>query len=421
LLNLDSVPQAAYDAFRRDRTASFIVGVYTGSIFPFVAIVARDQLHASPFLISIMAAAPFVGNLFSVLWARAMEGRPKMPFAVWPWIVGRGVFMLLLFVRAPLPFALTVAFSQMLVTISSPAYAWIMKTVYPDDTRGRLMSYCRAAMMFVMVIATLVAGWLLKRPGNYRYVFPVGGLFGVVSAVIFSRIRVHDPNQAYDPPGTSQFLKGTFAILAQDRGFRWFAFSIFTYGFANLVLSPIYPIYQVDRLHITTVQAGVLMNIASVVWMLSYLYWGHYVDRRSPLSGAAICVFITGLIPITYFFSSNVWMLVPAFIVSGVVNAGIELSYFNSILHFAPDERVSHYQALFQWLLGIRGSVAPFVGSTLMKLFKDANWDYRYIFLLALLGMWAGGAMQVFGVRGKYEALTVPIPASPQSHSRSGR
>jgi len=404
MLNFDAVPKAARDAFRRERTASFIVGIYTGAIFPFIGIVARDRLRAGEFLLGLMAAAPFIGNLFSVLWAKAMEGRPKMPFAVWPWVVGRGAFILMPFAVTPRSFALTVFVSQFLVTIPGPAYAAILKAIYPDDSRGRIMSYCRVAMMVVQILSTVVAGWLLRSPGAYRYIFPIGGLSGVISAIIFSRIEVQDPDQDSTPPKTLDFLLGTFRILIDDRGFRWFALSVFTYGFANLVLSPVYPIFQVDRLHITTFQAGILTNLASILYVLSYLFWGRYVDARSPLKGTLICVFLAGIIPLNYFFSTNVWMLIPSFIVAGIINPGIELSYFNSVLSFAPEGRVSHYQALFASLLGLRGSVAPFIGSVLVRTFNDANWDIRYIFIVTLVVMWAGGFMQLVGVRGKYRS-----------------
>jgi MFS family permease len=402
LLDFDSVPKSAREAFRRERTASMLGGLYAGMIMPFYMIIARDNLKASAIIIGFMAAAPFLGSLFSIFWAHAMEARPKMPFVVWPTAIGRAAFLLLLFCKTPLSFALIIFVSQFLGSLTGPAYAAIIKAVYPEESRGRIMSYVRVGMMFVMIIATFIAGALLKVI-SYRYIFPAAGAIGIVAIIQFGRIRVDEPFAASLPPRRSEFFKSTLAILAEDRSFRWFAMSVFVYGFANLILTPIYPIFQVDRLHITTVQAAILVNIASIVWMAGVLYWGHYVDAKSPLSAVAVCVFLSGIIPITYLFAQNVWMLIPAFIVSGWISSGIELSYFNSVLKLAPEHRVSQYQALFQSLLGVRGAVAPFIGSWLMTVFTAVGWDYKYLFLISLVGMFVGGSMQVYGVRGHYK------------------
>lgn len=398
------MPKATRDAFRKDRVSGLLVGLYSGSIFPFVAIIARGQLHASELMISLMVAAPFIGNLFSLFWARSMEGRPKMPFVVWPTTIGRVLFILMIFRATPLTFALIVSASHILSTISSPAYAAIIKAIYPNDSRGRLMAYVKVVIMAAMMLSTFVAGKLLEG-ASYRYVFSISALFGVASSLVFSTINADPPGQNSPLPPTRQFLIDTIGILKQDLGFRWFALSVFVFGFANILLAPIYPIFEVDRLHVTTLQAAILANIASVIWMVMYLYWGHYVDNNNPLSGVVICVFLSSLIPINYFFAQSIWMLIPAYAVAGVVNAGIELSYFNAILHFAPEERVSQYQALFQSLLAVGGAVAPFIGSALMASFKSIGWDYKYIFLIAVIGMWAGGGMQLFGVRGRYTGI----------------
>ena len=400
LLFAKSVPRKARRAYTKDATAGLLVGVYTGCVFPFYLIIARDRLHASAFLISVMVAAPFLGNLFALLWANAMEARPKMPFAVTSWVVGRSLFLLMVLAVTPLRFALVVGISQFLVTAAGPAYAAIMKDIYPDEHRGRIMGYARALVALAMIATTFAIAPLLSGL-NYRWVFPVGGLFGIVSALVFGTIPTSEPTheeRAAKRP-THEFVFSAFAILRENRGFRWFAASVFTFGFGNLILTPIYPIFQVDRLHISTSQAAMLANTTSIIWMGSYLYWGRYVDVKSPLHATVVNVILTTLIPLNYFLAKNVWMLLPSAVISGITAAGIELAYFNSVLWFAEEGRASHYQALFSWLLGIRGSIAPFVGAALKQAFEGRGWDFRYIFIWAVLIMFAGAVMQIFGVR----------------------
>ncbi|MBI2843844.1 MAG: MFS transporter [Armatimonadetes bacterium] len=393
-----SVPPKARRAYTADAWAGILFGIHAGWILPFYLIVARDRLHTSAFLISLMTAAPFLGNLFALLWANAMEGRSKKPFVVWSGILSRGMLLLIVVANTPLKFALIVTASHFLATIAAPAYAAVMKDVYPDEHRGRIMGYIRGMMAFTMILTTAAVGPLLSV-ANYRWIFPIGAIFGVAASYFFSTIPTSEPTheeRASKGP-LFQFLRSSFGILSDNYSFRWFALSIFTFGFGALIIVPLYPIIQVDRLHISTSQAAVLANVMGVVWMVSYILWGRYIDIKSPLRATLINTVLSMLIPLNYFFAQSVWMLLPAAAITGITAAGIELAYFNSVLQFSEGRRVSHYQALFSWLLGIRGSIAPFVGGALKQLFDGWGWDYRYIFIMSGAIMLSGALMQYVG------------------------
>ena len=99
------MPAGAREAFRVELAAMLLAGVYLGTVFPFVNIIARGQLHASPEVLAAMTAAPFVGNLFALFWARAMEGRRKVPFVTWSHLCARGSVLLMAFAHTPWAFA----------------------------------------------------------------------------------------------------------------------------------------------------------------------------------------------------------------------------------------------------------------------------------------------------------------------------
>jgi len=289
--------------------------------------------------------------------------------------------------------------AQLFATVSSPAYAAVMAEIYPDEHRGRIMSYCRVGLALATLITAPLAGWALTLHRDaYRFLFPLGALFGIAASLSFSRIRTR-PGDGHRTSGREaiRFLANTLRILKDNVPYRWFAMSVFAFGFGNLLLSPLYPIFQVDRLHMTTQQAGILNNISSAFWMVSYLYWGRYVDLHSPLKAVLINVLLILLIPLNYFFATNPWHLIPAFIIAGVTNAGIELSYFNGILYYSEPQKASQYQALHSSLLGIRGMIAPFIGAGLINLFKHLGYDIKYIFLISMGIASAALVMQLVG------------------------
>ena len=115
-----------------------------------------------------------------------------------------------------------------------------------------------------------------------------------------------------------------------------------------------------------------------------------------------INVLLISLVPFVYFFARSVWMLIPAAVITGITMGGVELSYFNSILYFAKEGRESHYQALHAFLLGIRGTIAPFIGAAIVSAFKSGNIDVRYLFLISMALMLLGAVLQLVGVKSRY-------------------
>jgi len=417
------VPQTARDAFVTDLTSMLLAGLYAGCVFPFVNIIARRDLHASPEVLGFMAAAPFLGNLCSLLWARAMEGRRKIPFVLYSHLAARSLVVTMALATGPWPFALIISGAQIIGTIATPAYAAIIKEVYPDDQRGRIMSMTRAVFVVAQILATFVAGWLLTRI-SYRVVFPLAALLGIAAAIVFRRIVSDEPEPAPEPRAaapigrrlreTTRYLWETLGILKVDRAYRWFAFSVFTYGFGNLILMPIYPLVQVDQLGMRTDDLAHLQNLAQIVAVLAYFYWGRYVDRRSPQRAVTVNILLNAWIPIVYIQAMAVgeaWVLLPAFLISGVVMAGIDLSYFNALLGFAREQNVARYQALQSFLLGLRGTVAPFIGSGLVRALDAHRLDRRWAFVIALVFILAGCWMQIVATR-RHEAMRRAAAAS---------
>lgn len=388
------MPRESRQAVRWDAYTAVLVGVYTGSVFPFLGRIARGDLHASSFELSVLTAAPFVGHILSPLWARQMEGRSKMPFVVWSATMARGLILLMALATRSLPFVLIASACMFIGTIASPAYTSIMKEVYPDRVRGRIMGSIRMVLQAATLVATLILGRVLDVV-SYRVIFPAAALIGLLGAYTFSRIETKPVEE--EPERFT--LWQTLSILKEDRNYRWFGLSVFTYGLGNLMAQPVYTIFQVDTLHITNTMVANLANFQSAVAIVAYVYWGRYLDRKGPLNGVAVCVFLAGIIPVIYLFTTDVRTLYLVSFVGGVTWAGIDLAYINSILSFADDRRIAEYQSIHSLLLGIRGLVGPFLGTALMGVS-----GMRAVFVASFVLIMAGFFMQTLGVRLKYNA-----------------
>jgi MFS family permease len=361
----DRVPPEARDAYSKDAMSGILGSVMTGMTLPFVIVIARYRLHASKFEVAVLTMAPVVGYVVSLVWANMMQGRRKMSYAVWPWIVARSLFFLVIFATCSKVFVLIVLLFWLIGSIASPAYSELMKEVYPDGDRAKIMGFARVCTVVSYIVVALIAGKLLETV-SYRSIFPVAAVFGIVSALVFNRIHA---NQATGERGTRlhHFIADSAKLLVQDKGFLWFCMAIFIFGFANFMASPAYALYEVDVLKAREFRQSIYTLVVSAISVISYFYWGSYLDRRRPEKVVAWQIFAWAFIPLTYLVAAQWWMLLPAKVLAGFIGAGTDLVYFTGVMFFAPPNRVSQYYAVFLTLMGIRGIVAPLLGGALLQ------------------------------------------------------
>src|SRR2546426_441626 len=81
-------------ALRIDVSAALLFAVFASVTTPFIGLILRRELGATPLQLSVMSAAGGACLLLSLAWARALGGRPPLPYLVWPSFVARGLFLL---------------------------------------------------------------------------------------------------------------------------------------------------------------------------------------------------------------------------------------------------------------------------------------------------------------------------------------
>ncbi len=392
------VPWRARPNFRLDAWAAFLSGLWAGGIFPFTAFIARDRLQAGGFELGLMTAAPFVGNLIALPLSHLLDrGHPVRAVAL-AHTVARSTMVAASFVHGSVAFAWVVFAVQCIGAVSAPLAATVLRQIYPLEWVGRLLSYSRFLLLGGMILSTLVAGVLIER-FSYRWVFLAYAPLGLVAMFIYSRIRIPGGAAAATEGDVVRHTLGALRLLKEDPAFRWFSLAVFVYGFGNLMSVPVCTIYQVDVLKITSAQLATLNIVTQVVWMLSYVFWGRIVDRVSPLRVVLVNTLLGAVMPLNHIIATDVWMLLPMALVNGVVYAGIELSYFNSVMHFSTPETTARYQGVHSLLLGLRGCVAPFVGAVMAQGLQHSGRDVRWVFLVGMLLVFAGAWLQWRGLK----------------------
>ncbi len=389
------LPTETQTAWKWDIATGILAGLYQGCVWTFVARVARADLHATYANMGWIAAAPALGYVFATVWARQMDGRSKMPFVFWTWLIARGLFLITPFVHSRGQFVALVCLTPFVFSISMPAYTAIMKDIYPDRHRGRLMSFVRMGMSLMTLFSALLMGRLLDHGLSWRTGFCLGGAFGALSAFTFSRIRVPPGDDSLgDRTSARAFFLDTVDILRRNPGYRWFSASVFVSGFGNLMATTLYPIYQVDVFHISNTAVANMQNFSSVATIVGFFFWGGFLDRRGPLTTVLVALAFNLAVPLLY---AQAWGLSSLYIASagmGLAVAGIDLAYLNTTLLFAEPGKAAQYQALHSSFFGIRGSIAPQFAIPLMRAV-----GYQAAFLTSFTIISAGVWLQIISMR----------------------
>ncbi len=393
-----AIPPSSRRALRWDTISAVLGGLYTGALFPFLGVLARSApLYASAYLIAFLNASGSVGNLFSPLMAHYIRGRAKLPYVVWPIAIGRAIFLLMpLALWAPV-FVAVSFFANAVGALGGPAYAAVIREAYPVQRRGQLMGLVRVGAVAGAMVGALVGGFALER-FSYRWVFPVVALIGLAAVAAFARIGV-SPQPRSPAPARASLWEG-FKLLRADRVFALYSAGFFLYGFGNLVMGPVIPIFQVDVLKITPQWVGYLAVMGSACSIVGYLIWGRLLDRLGPFRLMLMVVAIMAAVPITYYYARSVPVLLIASAAAGFAMAGGDLGYVNAALRFGPRDAAVSYAGVFAFLQAMRGIPGPFLGAAL-----GANVGARSVFVLAIVCWIVSASIMLAGRKVRLRAL----------------
>ncbi len=392
---LPQIPTRVRANARVDLLAAIFFGVFSGLTAPFISVMGR-RLGASPLEVSLLVASPAIVLVLSLWWANVIRLTHPVSVVVYSTLLGRALFLFMPLIQTPEAYVILVVGYQLITSVGTLGYAQVMRSVYPEDVRGRTMAGVRVGMALVWITASLVGGRVMQQV-PFQWVFAIAALGGMTSSVVFSRMR--PPAIAEEEDQIS--LSRTWQVLREDRAFRRFLAGFFAFGFGAWLTSPAIPLLLVDVLHASNFQVGLLGAVTSGTWLVAYYYWGKMIDQRTA-PGALTLVFLIGaMTPLIYLLAVTPWLVLLAGTTDGLTSAGVDLGWLTAVLQYAPPRQVRHYVGIYNTLVGIRGSIAPFLAGLLIPLI-----GIRPIFALAAGCILIGAATMRGVVSRRIEANT---------------
>ncbi len=386
--------RAALPGVRRnallDLWGAVAYGFFFGAALQFIPVVLRN-LGASTEMLALYTSQTYLGSILTSFSIVLMRRRRTKSFAVACWYAARAIFLFVGLVKQVPWLVLLTALFWFLEAFPSPAYTRIVQVIYPEAIRGKILALTRLGMTVAVVAITPLAGWALDEWG-YRILFPLAGLMGILSTVFFNRIEV---NEGPLPPRQTKTLAGLLAIVRTNRPFALHLLSFTVYGLGALLGYALYPVVQVDRLHLSYTQIGLLGLAQSAFWLLGFLYWGGAVDKRGGLWVMRVNLLIAFFVPFSYIWATNGWMLLPAFIAQGIISAGVDLGLINTSISLAEPDKVVEYAAVQATVIGLRGLITPFIGAWLYRVDVPEAVIFAIGSLLILVSWWITGLIRV--------------------------
>jgi Major Facilitator Superfamily len=324
-----------------------ITSALLGSMLP--AIARRDGLD--PIGIALLAAIPYGASLLGVMAGRV---GPRVPAQL---AVLRAVGAAALAFVLVGPGVLWVVAAASIYWIAHffgmPVQQRLWGVIYPEASRGRLLSVVSTGRYAAAGIALLVAG-LLAAQADGAVVIAIGGLIGAVMALATSRIASPDLGSI----DTFSVRRAIRSIWDEPRVRQLtLAHALFGGGMATAV--PLVTLIQVDRLDLGLAAIGITGMVGAVATLGSLFAWGAIADRR----GTVVVLQAAGILGVAglalFAVAGDHLTVLGASVLVGLSNGGIEVAFAVLIANHVPAMRQAAATAGSNAIFGIRGLIAP--------------------------------------------------------------
>jgi MFS family permease len=367
--------------FKCDLGGAIFYGLFYGGLNSFILVQAR-RLGATAFEVGLLAALPSIWLMLSPVWAKRFASKNPFKMVFFGDGISRALIVLLLFSVSVHWYLILFTMHYFFASISATVYGNAMQQAYPAETRGTLMGWVRVGSALAQIISIVVSGILLPIWG-VGYLFPFLALFGVGSALMFSRMkRAMQAEPDHEGPKIS-----AAQIFKTDHDYRRFVVALFFFGLAWSTALPAYPLFQVDALKVSD---GFIATFSTIVLCSSLFFYyigGRLIDRYSPLKVMMGIFLVNLLIPLAYCFTTNQWPLLFIALMQGVVNAAIDLVIINCVLCMTKKGEINSYMAINVYLQGLRGTIGPLLAPCLIHLFGYKGL-FIIVFAINLVGVW---------------------------------
>jgi MFS family permease len=335
-------------------------------------------LGAGDFELGVIAALPFVGQLFQFMGAylEARLGNRRMLTAVtaaisralWALIAALPFLAALGAARLPL-FLLILAVSQALIGIAVNTWTSWMSDLVPARQRGRYFGTRNT----ITSITAMAAAWLAGRAVDYyrsnnNLALGYAIIFGVavVSALAGAFLLTLKP----EPPlrrSERVHIGALFTAPLRHIGFRTLSLASAGWALAIGIAAPFFNAYGIQTLGLSFASLAIFSIVTSAVALVTQPLIGRLQDRYGDKRVMIASVIGTVLLPWGWVLATPTFLL-PLWLNaagSGIFWPGITQGWVNLVMERAPSENRGAYVASYGAITGLGTFVASLLGGVI--------------------------------------------------------
>ncbi|MGA7195030.1 MAG: MFS transporter [Anaerolineales bacterium] len=390
-------------------------GVLAGSSVNFLNIYAT-RLGANGFEIGLLTAMGAIVSLtLAIPSGHWVEARPIGKAVFWSSVVYRIGFLLWI----PLPWlfgnsgqiwALIILALLMAIPVTplSVGFNALFASAVPNEYRAHVAGIRNVVLSITYMISSIGSGYLLNKlafPFGYQVVFGIGFFGAAMSSLhlyLIKPIAIPDVKTLHPSPKPIQSPEITtrrssfFSAIRADvwqTPFRVVLFALLLFHLTQNLPLPIFPLIQVNVLHLTDNQIGIGSAIFYFILLIGSTQLRSMVQKIGNQKVTAIGILTMALYPIGMALASTPLHFYVTSAIGGLASALATGAYANYLLEHIPANDRPAYLAWYNVILNL----CVLVGSLAGPLIANAIGLTTALFIFAAARILAGIAIFKWG------------------------
>lgn len=345
------------------------------TIYNMLFIILYKELQASPLQVTLTIALKPLASLFSIYWGSLIYQKPRklVTNLVLANILKYTPFLFFPFVANVWFFIVAFGFYMVFVRGTIPAWMEIIKRNIQGKAREHVLAAGSVVDYLGSAVLPIALGWILDDyAGSWRWIFFGASVIGIISTALLWTIPLsHDESaiENKDPRSFKKILikpwKESWNLLKKKPAFTKFQIGFMLGGSALMMMMTILPMFFVDVLHLSYTEIALAIAVCKGIGFISASpFWVKLFHKVNIFRFCSYVTLSAALFPLIlmagYFHQGALYL---SYLIYGIMQAGSELSWNLSGPHFAGNDDSTPYSGTNVLAVGLRGCVAPFLGT----------------------------------------------------------
>ncbi|MBN1642569.1 MAG: MFS transporter [Anaerolineae bacterium] len=385
------------------------------------------RLGASPLWVSLLSSLPSTIALAMTIPWSAFAGRRRSPLRVFAFarLAVHAVYPLIAIVPfflsgewAAHAIILIWAMSAFPSSLSNMMFTLVMGSAVPPEQRSLLMSRRWTVLGVAKLVALPLISQMIDRlpfPYGYQLAFAINALLAGGAFFLGMQLEVAEREPAAPQKGAplvERARRTFYEVWAQ----KPFVVSLTGRGLLHLgltLVSAVVPIYWVEQLQASDTWVGYFNSALSAATLLAYFPWVRVKRKYGTRWTLVPSVVGAALYPGLMALARSPAGVLPAIALNGVVGAGTNLAFFDTLLEACPPKREAQFVAINLTVIHLVGVIGPTVGAVLLNM-----WPIRVVLLSSTIVALGGAAVFAFVrpvPRPGRRPASLPTPANEEA------